>query len=93
MVFTLKHTLLSDGFLSFRLAVTTSVKGPAHIRAALSVSDPYGRTADRTTSLTREQLKTSALRKETRPSHNTVLQILSQIFKLFPILVNSKAFY
>jgi len=30
VVLTLKHTLLSDGFLSFRLVVTTSVKGPTH---------------------------------------------------------------
>lgn len=29
VVFTLKHTLLSDGFFSLRLVVTTSVKGPA----------------------------------------------------------------
>lgn len=28
VVFTLKHTLLSEGFLSLRLVVTTSVKGP-----------------------------------------------------------------
>lgn len=28
VVFTLKHTRLSDGFVSFRLAVTTSVNGP-----------------------------------------------------------------
>lgn len=28
VVFTLKHTFLSEGFFSFRLAVTTSVKGP-----------------------------------------------------------------
>lgn len=28
VVFTLKHTFLSDGFVSFRLAVTTSVNGP-----------------------------------------------------------------
>ena len=31
VVFTLKHTFLSDGFVSFRLAVTTSVKGPAGV--------------------------------------------------------------
>lgn len=28
VVFTLKHTFLSDGFFSLRLVVTTSVKGP-----------------------------------------------------------------
>lgn len=28
VVFTLKHTLLSEGFLSLRFVVTTSVKGP-----------------------------------------------------------------
>lgn len=28
VVFTLKHTLLSEGFFSLRLVVTTSVKGP-----------------------------------------------------------------
>lgn len=28
VVFTLKHTFLSDGFRSFRFVVTTSVKGP-----------------------------------------------------------------
>lgn len=31
VVFTLKHTLLSDGFVSFRVAVTTSVNGPEGI--------------------------------------------------------------
>lgn len=29
VVFTLKHTFLSEGFLSLRFVVTTSVKGPA----------------------------------------------------------------
>lgn len=34
VVFTLKHTLLSEGFFSLRLVVTTSVKGPGgHKRA------------------------------------------------------------
>lgn len=28
VVFTLKHTFLSEGFFNFRLVVTTSVKGP-----------------------------------------------------------------
>lgn len=28
VVFTLKHTFLSEGFFSLRLVVTTSVKGP-----------------------------------------------------------------
>lgn len=28
VVFTLKHTLFSEGFFSLRLVVTTSVKGP-----------------------------------------------------------------
>ena len=29
VVFTLKHTFLSEGFFSLRLVVTTSVKGPS----------------------------------------------------------------
>lgn len=29
VVFTLKHTLLSEGFFNLRLVVTTSVKGPS----------------------------------------------------------------
>lgn len=32
VVFTLKHTLLSEGFFSLRLVVTTSVKGPGRHR-------------------------------------------------------------
>lgn len=34
VVFTLKHTLLSEGFFSLRLVVTTSVKGPGGHRMA-----------------------------------------------------------
>lgn len=32
VVFTLKHTFLSEGFFSFRLVVTTSVKGPVRCK-------------------------------------------------------------
>ena len=34
VVFTLKHTLLSEGFFNLRFVVTTSVKGPAGKRIA-----------------------------------------------------------
>lgn len=34
VVFTLKHTFLSEGFFSLRLVVTTSVKGPDGQRKA-----------------------------------------------------------
>lgn len=33
VVFTLKHTLLSEGFFSLRFVVTTSVKGPGGHKA------------------------------------------------------------
>ena len=47
VVFTLKHTLLSEGFFSLRLVVTTSVKGPdgqkAKTRVLLLIaSSPIG---------------------------------------------------
>lgn len=37
MVFTLKHTFLSDGFRSLRFVVTTSVKGPVKRVALLNM--------------------------------------------------------
>lgn len=33
VVFTLKHTFLSDGFRNLRFVVTTSVKGPLNLRS------------------------------------------------------------
>lgn len=38
VVFTLKHTRLSDGFVSFRLAVTTSVNGPERTGGRLAAT-------------------------------------------------------
>lgn len=37
MVFTLKHTFLSDGFRSLRFVVTTSVKGPGKKKKVIFV--------------------------------------------------------
>lgn len=38
VVFTLKHTFLSDGFRNLRFVVTTSVKGPVRFKTEKNVN-------------------------------------------------------
>ena len=46
VVFTLKHTFLSDGFRNLRFVVTTSVKGPVRFKRREKIKTGFTRKAE-----------------------------------------------